>query len=127
MRAQLRDTVGALEMLRIYFYRAGEVLAGAIPASADSARLARTASYAHLVMVAGVVVAAVGDELVAHPLGHTPLPASPSAPAMVPLPPLMVAAIPAVVLTGIAISDAARARGRPPEMASPPRLTGVAT
>jgi low temperature requirement protein LtrA len=56
---------------RIYIFRAGEVLAAAIAAAPDPVRLARSTSYAHLVMVAGVVVTAVGAELViAHPLGH---------------------------------------------------------
>ncbi|TYB35478.1 low temperature requirement protein A [Micromonospora sp. AP08] len=143
---------------RIYIYRAGEVLAKAIAASTDPIRLARSTSYAHLVMVAGVVVAAVGAELViAHPLGHTPpawmavilggpglylagrarfehavfgrvsrsrpigvLALATLAPAMLLLPPVVVAAAAALVLTGIAISDAARARGRPPEPPSPP-------
>jgi low temperature requirement protein LtrA len=109
-------------------------------------------------MVAGVVTAAVGDELdIAHPLGHTPpawiavilggpalylagrahfehavfgrvsrsrpigvLALAALTPAMLPLPPVVVAAAAALVLTGIAISDAARARGRPPEQPSPP-------
>ncbi|MFG1656891.1 low temperature requirement protein A [Micromonospora chersina] len=143
---------------RIYIYRAGEVMAAAIAASPDPVRLARSASYAHMAMVAGVVVAAVGAELViAHPLGHTPptwiavtlggpalylagrarfehavfgrvsrsrpigvLALAAIAPAMLLLPPVVVAAAPALVLTGIAISDAARARGRPAEPPSPP-------
>ncbi|MFG3599914.1 low temperature requirement protein A [Micromonospora chersina] len=143
---------------RIYIYRAGEVLAEAIAASPDPVRLARSASYAHMAMVAGVVVAAVGAELViAHPLGHTPpawiavilggpglylagrarfehavfgrvsrsrpigvLALAALAPAMLLLPPVAVATTAALVLTGIAISDAARARGRPPEPPSPP-------
>ncbi|SCL18128.1 Low temperature requirement protein LtrA [Micromonospora rhizosphaerae] len=143
---------------RIYIYRAGQVLAEAIAVSADPVRLARSASYAHLAMVAGVVAAAVGDELViAHPFGHTPpawiavilggpalylagrasfeyavfgrvsrsrpigvLVLAALTPAMLPLPPVVVAAAAALVLTGIAISDAARARGRPPEPPSPP-------
>jgi low temperature requirement protein LtrA len=58
---------------RIYIHRSGELLATAIEMSAKPARLARSASYAHLVMVTGVVVTAVGQELIfAHPLGHTP-------------------------------------------------------
>ncbi|MEU5565002.1 low temperature requirement protein A [Micromonospora musae] len=58
---------------RIYIYRAGQVLAEAIAVSADPVRLAGSASYAHLTMVAGVVATAVGAELViANPLGHTP-------------------------------------------------------
>ncbi|WP_446215282.1 low temperature requirement protein A [Micromonospora sp. IBHARD004] len=57
---------------RIYIYRAGELLAEAIHASADPLRLGLAATYAHVVMVAGVVVTAVGFELViAHPLGDT--------------------------------------------------------
>ncbi|MFG2053114.1 low temperature requirement protein A [Micromonospora sp. NPDC048930] len=56
---------------RIYIYRAGELLSPAIAAAADRARLARSVSYTHLAMVAGIVFTAVGAELViAHPLGH---------------------------------------------------------
>ncbi|MCM0675295.1 low temperature requirement protein A [Micromonospora phytophila] len=57
---------------RIYSHRAGEVLATAIKASPGPLRLAFWAKYAHMVMVAGIVVTAVGCELVIdHPLGHT--------------------------------------------------------
>jgi len=42
------------------------------------------------------------------------------APAMLLVPPLLVALAAAVVLAGVAGSDAARARGRPPEQPSPP-------
>jgi low temperature requirement protein LtrA len=57
---------------RIYIYRAGELLPAAIAAARDPGRLARSASFAHLLMVAGVVAIAVGYELViAHPFGHT--------------------------------------------------------
>ncbi|MFC0507601.1 low temperature requirement protein A [Micromonospora costi] len=143
---------------RIYIHRAGQVLAEAIAVSADPVRLAESASYAHLAMVAGVVAVAVGDELViAHPLGHTPpawiavliggpalylagrarfehavfgrvsrsrligvLALAALTPAMLPLPPVAVAAAAALVLTGIAVSDAARGHGRPPEPPSPP-------
>jgi low temperature requirement protein LtrA len=56
---------------RIYIYRAGEVLAAAIDASPNPLRLALSATYTHLVMVAGIVATAVGAELViTHPLGH---------------------------------------------------------
>ncbi|SCL15998.1 Low temperature requirement protein LtrA [Micromonospora rhizosphaerae] len=41
-------------------------------------------------------------------------------PATIFLPPLLVAAAAALVLAGIAVADAARARGRPPEPPSPP-------
>jgi low temperature requirement protein LtrA len=143
---------------RIYIHRAGQVLAEAIAVSADPVRLAGSASYAHLTMVAGVVATAVGGELViAHPRGHTPpawiavilggpalylagrarfehavfgrvsrsrpigvLALAVLAPAMLLVPPVLVAAAAAVVLTGIAVSDAVRARRRPPEPPSPP-------
>ncbi|NES14203.1 low temperature requirement protein A [Micromonospora sp. PPF5-17] len=148
----------AVLLWRIYIYRAGQVLAEAIAVSADPVRLAGSASYAHLTMVAGVVAAAVGDELViAHPLGHTPpawivvilggpalylagrarfehavfgrvswsrpigvLALAALIPVMLPLPPVVVAAAAALVLTGIAATDAVRARRRPPEPPSPP-------
>jgi low temperature requirement protein LtrA len=62
----------AVLLWRIYVYRAGELLSTAIAAAAQPARLAKWASYAHLVMVAGSVVTAVGAELViTHPHGHT--------------------------------------------------------
>jgi low temperature requirement protein LtrA len=143
---------------RIYIYRAGEVAASAIAASTDPARLGLSAFYAHLVMVAGVVVTAVGAELViAHPSGHTE-PASIAVilggpalflagrarfeyavfarvspdrpigllalaaltPVMLLVSSLLVALAAAAVLAGIAIADAIRARGHPPEPPSPP-------
>jgi low temperature requirement protein LtrA len=64
--------VGTVLLWRIYIYRAGELLPAAIAAAPDPDRLARSALIAHLLMVAGIVVTAVGDELViAHPSGHT--------------------------------------------------------
>jgi low temperature requirement protein LtrA len=143
---------------RIYIYRAGELLPAAIAAARDADRIARSVSYAHLLMVAGIVATAVGIEVVIrHPSGHTQ-PAwiavilggpalflagraafeytvfarvSPSrvivllvlaalAPAMLLVPPLVVAIAAALVLTGVAVSDAARAQGRPPEPPAPP-------
>ncbi|MEV4542021.1 low temperature requirement protein A [Micromonospora echinaurantiaca] len=57
---------------RIYSHRAGEVLATALRASSGPLRLAFWAKYTHMVMVAGIIVTAVGCELVIdHPLGHT--------------------------------------------------------
>jgi low temperature requirement protein LtrA len=57
---------------RIYLYRAGELLPAAIAQAPDPDRRARSATLAHLPMVAGIVVTAVGVELViGHPLGHT--------------------------------------------------------
>ncbi|PWU51356.1 low temperature requirement protein A [Micromonospora globispora] len=143
---------------RIYIHRAGRLLAEAIAAAPDPFRAVIPANYANLLMVAGIVAIAVGDELVIdHPLGHTPpawitvilggpalflagrgmfeytvfgrisrsrpigvLVLAAISPAAFYLPPLLVAIAPALVLAGIAISDAARARGRPPEPPSPP-------
>ena len=57
---------------RIYIFRAGGVLATAIAAAPDRLRVGLLASYAHQVMVAGIVPISVGDELVIrHPFGHT--------------------------------------------------------
>lgn len=56
---------------RIYIFRAGEDVGPAIGASANPDRLGTLASYAHLVMIAGLVVASVGAQLVIDdPLGH---------------------------------------------------------
>jgi low temperature requirement protein LtrA len=58
---------------RIYIYRAGELLSAAVAAVPMPPRLGVWAVYVHLVMVAGVVVTAVGNDLViAHPTGRTP-------------------------------------------------------
>jgi low temperature requirement protein LtrA len=143
---------------RIYIYRAGELLDEAIAAAPDPTRLALWTSYAHLVMVAGIVVTAVGDELViAHPFGHTQpawitiILGGPAlffagraifeyqvfsrvsrdrpigllvlvalTPAVLHVPPLIVALAAATVLTAVAVADAFRAKGRPPEAPSPP-------
>jgi low temperature requirement protein LtrA len=143
---------------RIYIHRAGGLLAEAIAAAPDPFRAVIPATYAHLLMIAGIVAIAVGDELVIeHPLGHTPpawitvilggpalflagrgmfeytvfgrvsrnrvagvLVLAAISPATIFLPPVLVAAAAALVLAGIAVSDAARARGRPPEPPSPP-------
>jgi low temperature requirement protein LtrA len=57
---------------RIYIYRAGELLGTAIGAARDPLSVGLPMSYSHLVMVAGIVVTAVGQELViAHPLAHS--------------------------------------------------------
>jgi low temperature requirement protein LtrA len=142
---------------RIYIYRAGELFASAIAAAPDPGRVARSASYAHLIMVTGIVAIAVGDELVIeHPTGHQDpawilviiggpalflvgrsvfeyavfarvsrsrviglLVLAALAPVMVTVPPLSVAVAAAIVLAGVAVSDAARTRGRPPEPSSP--------
>ncbi|WP_446214017.1 low temperature requirement protein A [Micromonospora sp. IBSANI012] len=144
---------------RIYIHRAGGLLAEAIAAAPDAVRATTSSLHGHLVMVAGIVAIAVGDELViAHPFGHTQpawiavilggpalcltgrgmfeyavfgrvsrsrplgvLLLAAISPAAIFLPPLVVAIAPALVLAGIAVSDASRARGRPPEPPSPPR------
>ncbi len=64
--------VGSIAMWWIYFDTTAEVATATISASADPGRLARSAyTYVHLPIVAGIIVAAVGDELVlAHPSGH---------------------------------------------------------
>ncbi|MEU8300365.1 low temperature requirement protein A [Micromonospora sp. NPDC048909] len=59
-------------LARIYSYRAGDLLSAAIGAVTESTRLSRWAGYIHLVFIAGIVVTAVGDELViAEPSGRT--------------------------------------------------------
>jgi low temperature requirement protein LtrA len=63
---------GAVALWWVYFDRSAEAASGVIAGSADPGRLGRSAyTYCHLPMVAGIIVAAVGDELVlAHPGGH---------------------------------------------------------
>ena len=57
----------------IYFNIGAERASRRISDSRDPGRLARLAyTYLHILLVAGIIVAAVGDELVlAHPTGHT--------------------------------------------------------
>ncbi|MGC5017144.1 low temperature requirement protein A [Micromonospora sp. DT47] len=148
----------AVLLWRTYIYRAGELSAAAVAAAPDPARLALSTSSAHLVMVAGIVVTAVGDELVIeHPLGHRQpawiavildgsalflagragfeyavfarvsrdrligvLVLAALTPAMLLVPPLLAAIAATAVLIGIAVSEAARARGHPPEPPPPP-------
>ena len=58
---------------QIYSYRAGERITTAFAPGSARARPARKLDWDHLVMVGGIVVAAVGSKLViAHPTGHTP-------------------------------------------------------
>ncbi len=70
--AALAAFVGSVAMWWIYFNIGAERGSRLIAASADPGRLARLAyTYIHLPIVAGVIVAAVADELVlAHPAGH---------------------------------------------------------
>jgi low temperature requirement protein LtrA len=73
--ALLAAFVTTAAMWWIYFDTGAERGEHAITASGDPGRLARIGyTYLHLPIIAGIVVAAVGDELVlAHPLGHADL------------------------------------------------------
>ena len=64
---------GSVALWWIYFDRSAEDSGAVIASSRDPGRLGRSAyTYCHLPMVAGIIVAAVGDELtIAHPGGHT--------------------------------------------------------
>lgn len=142
---------------RIYIYRAGELLPAAIAIARLPGRLALWLSFAHLVMLIGIVAAAAGFELtIAHPDGSNDSAVAAAvlggpalfllgrgaleygvfsrvswsrlvgagvlagtAPALVRTPSLVAAAAVAAVLAGIAISDAARERARPPQPTAP--------
>ncbi|WP_157744660.1 low temperature requirement protein A [Micromonospora viridifaciens] len=57
---------------QLYHYRAGALLRAAIASASAPARIGELAAYAHLVMVIGVSLSAVGDTLIiTHPSGHT--------------------------------------------------------
>ncbi|OKI85248.1 hypothetical protein A6A27_15700 [Micromonospora sp. CB01531] len=57
---------------RIYFYRAGQILADAIAASKNPEHLGRVAALAHWIMILGIIITAIGHELVIpNPVGHT--------------------------------------------------------
>jgi low temperature requirement protein LtrA len=64
--------LGSVALWWVYFDRSAEDASGVIAGSADPGRLGRSAyTYCHLPMVAGIIVTAVGDELViAHPGGR---------------------------------------------------------
>jgi low temperature requirement protein LtrA len=70
--AFLAAFVGSLAMWWIYFNIGAEQASRHIAGSGDAGRVARLAyTYLHLPLVAGIVLAAVGDELVlAYPVGH---------------------------------------------------------
>ncbi|MEU4480064.1 low temperature requirement protein A [Micromonospora sp. NPDC023966] len=143
---------------RIYFHRAGSVLAEAVAEARQPARLGRSATWTHLTMIAGIVTTAVGYEVaITEPAGHADVvrvAAIVGGPALfvvgrarfeyevfgrvsrsrlvgllllvlgVPLlgrlPLLALALAVTVVLTGMAVADALRARGRPPERPASP-------
>jgi low temperature requirement protein LtrA len=65
--------VGSIAMWWIYFHRGAEAGSELISKSAESGRVARLAyTYLHMPIVAGIILAAVADELVLkHPDGHS--------------------------------------------------------
>jgi low temperature requirement protein LtrA len=67
--------VGAIAMWWIYFHRGAEAGSEQISKSSEPGRLARLAyTYLHMPIVAGIIVAAVADELVlTHPAEHSDL------------------------------------------------------
>jgi low temperature requirement protein LtrA len=73
--AAFLSTVATTVLLwRIYIHRSGRLLSAAFAARPVSPQMARWAGHAHLAMVAGLVVTAVGDGLVIlHPSARTPL------------------------------------------------------
>jgi low temperature requirement protein LtrA len=61
---------------RIYIFRSADETASAVEASASPNKLGNLLSYAHLIMIAGLVVVSASDDLIIdHPLGH-PRPAA---------------------------------------------------
>ncbi|WP_326562770.1 low temperature requirement protein A [Micromonospora sp. NBC_01796] len=65
--------LGSVALWWLYFDRSAEAASAVIDQSEDPGRIGRSAfTYFQLPMVAGIIVAAVGDELViAHPDGHS--------------------------------------------------------
>ena len=65
--------VCSIAMWWIYFSSTAEAASEAIAHSANPGAIARVAyTYSHLLPIAGIIVAAVGDEwVIHHPLGHT--------------------------------------------------------
>jgi low temperature requirement protein LtrA len=71
--AFLSALVGSIAMWWIYFHKGAEAGSEKLSKSAESGRLARLAyTYLHMPIVAGIILAAVADELVLkHPGGHS--------------------------------------------------------
>jgi len=63
---------GSVALWWVYFHRSADAGEEAMGSSDDPGRIARSAyTYSHLPLVAGIIVSAVGDELmIAHPTGH---------------------------------------------------------
>jgi low temperature requirement protein LtrA len=63
--------IGSVAMWAVYFNIGAERASRQIVSSDDPGRIARGYTYIHLLIVAGIIVVAVGDELVLHhPSGH---------------------------------------------------------
>ena len=64
--------LGSVALWWVYFDRSAEAASQVIAESSDPGRLGRSAyTYCHVLMVAGIIVTAVGDELaIIHPGGH---------------------------------------------------------
>ena len=64
--------LGSVALWWVYFDRSAEAASRVIAESPDPGRLGRSAyTYCHVLMVAGIIVTAVGDELtITHPSGH---------------------------------------------------------
>lgn len=73
LTAFLNSFVSSVAMWWIYFHIGAERGSRLIAHASDPGRIARIAyTYLHVLLVAGIILVAVGDELViAHPLGHT--------------------------------------------------------
>ena len=71
--AFLSSVVASVAMWWLYFATTADAGSERMSHSRDPGRLARLAyTYIHILLVAGVVVSAVGDEFtLAHPVGHT--------------------------------------------------------
>ena len=67
--------IGSVAMWAVYFNIGAERASKQIARSEDPGRLGRSGyTYLHILIVAGIIVSAVADELVlSHPLGHTDL------------------------------------------------------
>jgi len=64
--------LGSVALWWVYFDRSAEAASQVIAGSSDPGRLGRSAyTYCHVLLVAGIIVTAVGDELtITHPSGH---------------------------------------------------------
>lgn len=73
LTAFLNSFVSSVAMWWIYFHIGAERASHHIAHSEDPGRIARIAyTYLHVLLIAGIILVAVGDELViAHPAGHT--------------------------------------------------------